>query len=115
MRSVLLALAFTAAATGAASAQAFSGNWECQAAGAAAGLLTIYGSSYIYTSPIFQDPLSGAGNVTGYSDGVTFADGPLVTQLGLVAGRLIDPDPASGRPQMQLETQTAAILLCKGM
>lgn len=113
MRAALLAFAFVCATATGASAQVFAGNWECQADGVQAGLLTIYGPSYIYTSPVFEDPLSGGGNVTGYSDGVTFNDGPLVTNLGLAAGRLVPND--TGRGQMQLESQTAVLLTCFAM
>lgn len=113
MRAALVVLALACATATPASAQVFAGNWECQAGGVQAGLLTIYGPSYIYTSPVFSDPLSGGGTVTGYSDGVTFNDGPLVTNLGLAAGRLIPGD--SGRGQMQLESQTAVVLNCFAM
>jgi hypothetical protein len=110
MRSLILAFALVAAASTGTLAQEFTGNWECKAGEAQAGLLTIYGPSYIYASPVFKDPASGSGGVTGYSDGVTFNDGPLVSALGLAAGRLVPV--ADGRVQMNLESETAVVLTC---
>lgn len=106
-----LALLFLAALTGAAAAQSqpYEGNWECRAGEANAGLLTIYGASYIYASAAANDPASGGGDIVGYTDGVGFESGPLVDALGLRAGRLIE---GGGRQLMQLETDADVVMVC---
>ena len=90
-------------------AQSFQGNWACRNATGNAGLLTIYGSSYLFASPVAGDKVSGSGTVQGYSDGVGFVDGQLKATLGVEAGRLVNVDAGAG---LQLETSSEVLMLC---
>ena len=105
----LCALAF-ASLPGLALGQGFTGNWGCINQEGRAGILTIYGSNYGYASATFGSTASGTGTITGYTDGVQFNDGPLRTNAGIVAGRIIE-DPVNVTA-MQLETESAVILMC---
>lgn len=107
LRTSLLAVALLLATP--ALAQTYEGNWACRSATGTAGILTIYGSSYGFASPVFGDPASGTGTVEGYTDGVAFADGQLRTTLGVEAGRLVTVDSGTA---MQLETGSAIAMLC---
>ena len=105
-----IAAAFALLATPA-FAQSYTGNWGCRDATTnRAGILTIYGEVYGFASATFGDKASGTGTVTGYQDGVAFADGPLKTERGIEAGRIV-PDPNAG-VALQLETKDAIVMLC---
>jgi hypothetical protein len=90
--------------------QGFTGNWGCVNEVGRAGILTIYGGNYGYASATYGSTASGTGTITGYTDGVQFNDGALRANAGIVAGRIIE-DPVNGTA-MQLETESAVILLC---
>jgi hypothetical protein len=72
-----------------AAAQSVEGNWHCRAGDMTAGLLTIYGPSYIYAGTAFGDPASGGGALLWEGGGVRFVDGNLVTVLGVNFGQMI--------------------------
>lgn len=111
MRRLALFIIAVAALTSTVQAQNFEGNWSCRAPdGTLAGLLTIYGGSYGYASPVRADPASGTGSLVGYTDGVRFTDGNLRTALGVEAGRLVTLD--TGGIAIQLETSSAVLMLC---
>ncbi|HEY4202902.1 MAG TPA: hypothetical protein VGM83_20315 [Devosiaceae bacterium] len=112
MRRIVLTLALSLVLTGGAAAQAFTGNWACMAGDKQAGLLTIYGNSYGFASTTFGDKSSGTGAIQGYSDGVTFADGPLVANLGLQVGRLL---AGEGAVSMTLESSSAILMVCTSL
>lgn len=109
MRLIALSAAFVIALSGSAFAQAFQGNWYCMAGDQKAGVLTVYNGSYGFASAIFGDKSSGVGAVQGYSDGVTFADGPLVSELGIQVGRLLQGE---GAPSMTIENANAIVMVC---
>ncbi|WDR04088.1 hypothetical protein PSQ19_08815 [Devosia algicola] len=110
MRRIIALALIATAAVSTASAQSYVGNWGCTANGITAGMLSIYGDGYGFASSSFGDKSSGIGAITGYTDGVGFADGPLVANAGIVAGRLVN-DPARG-PSMQLESSSAIVMVC---
>ncbi|WDR05066.1 hypothetical protein PSQ90_12290 [Devosia rhodophyticola] len=91
-------------------AQSYAGNWGCTANGITAGMLTIYGDGYGFASATFGDKSSGIGTINGYTDGVGFADGPLLTNGGIVAARLVN-DPTVGTA-MQLESSSDIVMVC---
>ena len=109
MRLIALSAAFVIAFSNGAFAQVFQGNWYCMAGDQKAGLLTIYNGSYGFASAIFGDKSSGIGAVQGYSDGVTFTDGPLVSELGIQVGRLLQGE---GAPSMTIENDNAIVMVC---
>lgn len=111
MRRIALTAVLVALTASPALAQSFEGNWGCRDADAAkAGLLTIYGGVYGFASTVVGDTSSGTGTITGYQDGVAFNDGGLKDARGVQAGRIV-ANP-SGGVAIQLETATAAIMLC---
>lgn len=91
-------------------AQAYVGNWGCQENGVKSGMLTIYGDGYGFASSTFGDKSSGTGAIAPYSDGVGFNDGPLMTNAGIVAGRMVN-DPAGG-VALQLENSSTIVMVC---
>lgn len=93
-------------------AQSFQGNWSCRDAAGNAGILTIYGASYGFASPVFGDKSSGSGAIQGYTDGVQFLSGPLKANLGVEAGRLVTVDSGAA---MQLETKSEILMLCQSL
>ncbi|GGF13324.1 hypothetical protein GCM10011321_01720 [Youhaiella tibetensis] len=109
MRLIALSAAFLTALSGSAFAQVFQGNWYCMAGDQKAGVLTIYNGSYGFASAVYGDKSSGVGAVQGYSDGVTFTDGPLVTELGIQVGRLL---VGEGAPSMTIENANAIVMVC---
>ena len=110
MRIFVLSILALAALCGSAAAQGFEGNWYCTDSTERSGLLTIYAQSYGFASRIFGDKASGTGGVTGYTDGVAFADGGLRIELGIEAGRLVTAD--AGGEQMRLESSSAVVMMC---
>jgi len=109
---ILSASCFAALASAApAMAQTYSGNWACRDASAErAGILTIYGEGYGFASSRFADTASGTGSITGYTDGVSFNDGPLRANRNIEAGRIV-ADPTYG-VAIQLESSVAIEMLC---
>ncbi|WP_224703249.1 hypothetical protein [Devosia aquimaris] len=111
MRRIALTAALIALTASPALAQSFEGNWGCRDAdGTKAGMLTIYGGVYGFASTIVGDTSSGTGTITGYQDGVGFNDGALKASRGIEAGRIV-AHPNAG-VAIQLETKTAAVMLC---
>ena len=111
MRRIALIAALTALTAMPAMAQTFTGNWSCRdATTVRAGILTIYGQVYGFSSTVFGDASSGTGTITAYQDGVGFNDGGLRTTRSIQAGRLI-PDPTYGTA-IQLETADSIVMLC---
>lgn len=111
MRRIALTAVLIAFSATPAFAQAYSGNWACRdATTAKAGILTIYGGVYGFSSTVYGDKSSGTGSITSYDDGVGFNDGGLQTTRGIRAGRMI-PDPNYGTA-IQLETADAIVMLC---
>lgn len=109
MRLIALSVAFFIALSGSAFAQVFQGNWYCMAGDQKAGVLTIYAGSYGFASAAYGDKSSGVGSVQGYADGVTFTDGPLVSELGIQVGRLL---VGEGAPSMTIENANAIVMVC---
>jgi len=89
------------------------GNWGCRALidGTRAGLLTIYAGSYGYASANFNSKASGTGNAEMASNGVTFLDGNLPTNAGIISAILGFDD--QGRDVLQLYTAEKQILVCR--
>lgn len=111
MRRIALTLTAAALLAAPAAAQDYVGNWGCRDATTnRAGILTIYGDVYGFASATFGDKASGTGTLTPYQDGVGFTDGPLKTERGITAGRIV-PDPTAG-VALQLETKDAIVMLC---
>lgn len=111
MRRIALTAALVVLTASPALAQSFEGNWGCRDADAAkAGILTIYGGVYGFASTIVGDTSSGTGTITGYEDGVAFNDGALKDARGIQAGRIVSD--ANAGIAIQLETATAAVMLC---
>ena len=111
MRRIALIAALTALSATPALAQAYSGNWACRdATTAKAGILTIYGEVYGFSSTVVGDTSSGTGTITTYEDGVGFNDGGLRSTRSIQAGRII-PDPTYGSA-IQLETAASIVMLC---
>jgi hypothetical protein len=108
-----LALAISPAAAQSLTGAGVEGNWGCRALidGTRAGLLTIYAGSYGYASANFASKASGTGNVEMASNGVTFIDGNLVAQAGIVTAILGFDD--EGRDILQLNTVEKNVLVCK--
>jgi hypothetical protein len=113
MRLLVSALAL-ALMTGGALAQAapVEGNWACTADidGTRAGILTVFAGSYGYASANFGSQASGTGSVTMHTDGVTFLDGNLLANAGVMVGLLTFDD--QGRDTMVLQTSEKPILTC---
>lgn len=117
MRPLLLA-AILAVAAAPVAAQSLTGagvegNWGCRALidGTKAGLLTIYAGSYGYASANFASKASGTGSVEMASDGVTFLDGNLPTNAGIISAIL--GFDAEGRDVLQLYTAEKNVLTCR--
>jgi len=111
MRRIALVAALIALSASAAFAQTFTGNWACRdATTQKAGILTIYGNVYGFSSTVFGDKSSGTGTITAYQDGVGLNDGGLRATRSIQQGRLI-PDPNYGTA-IQLETADAIVMLC---
>lgn len=111
--AAILALAATPAAAQSLTGIGVEGNWGCRALvdGARAGLLTIYAGSYGYASANFASKASGTGNVEMASNGVTFLDGNLPTNAGILTAILGFDD--EGRDILQLNTAEKNILVCR--
>ena len=114
----LLFLAVLALAAMPASAQSLTGvgvegNWGCRALidGTRAGLLTIYAGSYGYASANFASKASGTGNAEMASNGVTFLDGNLQANAGIITAILGFDD--QGRDILQLTTAETNVLVCR--
>ncbi len=88
------------------------GHWGCRANidGTRAGLLTIYAGSYGYASANFGSQASGSGNAEMASNGVTFLDGNLIVNAGILNGIL--SFDADGRDILQLYTVDKNVLTC---
>jgi len=110
LRRQLIATLILLSMAGQAQAQNYQGNWACRTPEAGAGLLTLFGPSFGYASLTKDDPASGTGTVSVFSDGVAFEAGPLREALGIIHGRLVPHDQAG--VAMQLETDQKVLLLC---
>ncbi len=88
------------------------GNWGCRANidGTRAGLLTIYAGSYGYASANYGSAASGSGNAEMASNGVTFLDGNLPTNAGIINGIL--SFDAEGKDILVLNTIEKGVLTC---
>jgi hypothetical protein len=109
--STLLLLSAPAAAQSLTGA-GVEGNWGCRANidGTRAGLLTIYAGSYGYASANYGSVASGSGNAEMASNGVTFLDGNLPTNAGIINGIL--SFDAEGKDTLVLNTIEKAVLTC---
>jgi hypothetical protein len=89
------------------------GNWGCRAIidGTRAGLLTIYAGSYGYASANYGSKASGSGTAEMASNGVTFLDGNLVAEAGIVSAILGFDD--AGKDVLQLNTTEKNVLTCR--
>ncbi len=93
-----------------AAAQEYAGNWLCYDGAGRIGLMTLYAGSYGFASRTFQDPASGTGSYTAYTDGAGLIDGNLRAKLGVEAARLVTA--TTGGVALQLETGSAVVMLC---
>ncbi len=117
---LLFVLALAAAlAAGPAYAQSTQGRWECHGGAPADasqpvphGLLAIFGQNYTYTSSVYQDPVSGGGDVEQQESGIAFTDGPLAEKGGVEIGQI---DPNEGTVAMDLSGANGVILTCLAM
>lgn len=114
----LLAVAFALTAAPA-FAQSTQGRWECHGPAptdatqtAPYGLLAIFGQTYTYASPVFEDPLSGAGTVEQQEAGIAFADGPLAEKGGVEIGQI---DFGTGTVAMNLSGPSGTVFTCLAM
>jgi len=111
--AAVLALAVTPATAQSLTGVGVEGNWGCRALidGTRAGLLTIYAGSYGYASANFASKASGTGNAEMASNGVTFLDGNLLANAGIVSAIL--GFDAEGRDILQLNTVEKTVLVCR--
>jgi len=110
LRRQLIATLIILSIAGHAQAQNYQGNWACRTTEARAGLLTLFGQSFGYASLTKNDPASGTGTISVFSDGVSFDASPLREALGIIHGRLVPHDQTG--VAMQLETDKKVLLLC---
>ncbi len=111
--AAVLALGIAPASAQSLTGAGVEGNWGCRALidGTRAGLLTIYAGSYGYASANFASKASGTGNVEMASNGVTFLDGNLLANAGIISAILGFDD--EGRDVLQLYTAEKNVLTCR--
>jgi len=115
----MLAVAAALLTTGPALAQSTQGRWECHGGvpadptqAAPYGLLAIFGQSYTYASSVYEDPLSGDGDVEQQESGIAFTDGPLAEKGGVEIGQI---DTGAGTVAMNLTGANGTLLTCLAM
>jgi hypothetical protein len=115
----MLAVAVALVTAGPALAQSTQGRWECHGAAPADptqvapyGLLAIFGQSYTYASAVYEDPLSGDGDIEQQESGIAFTDGPLAEKGGIETGQI---DTGAGTVAMNLAGANGTLLTCLAM
>lgn len=114
-----LALLASVLLAGPAFAQSTQGRWECHGGASADpsqpaphGLLAIFGQSYTYASSVFQDVISGSGDVEQQESGIAFVDGPLAEKGGVEIGQI---NTGVGTVAMDLSGANGVLLSCLAM